>query len=336
MVIYVPFFKAKKQSRTAIIIKDHVIRYVHAKRPNLAAIHSYGERYLPPGVIRDGKILESATLESILQECVDEWQIKKQNVQFIVPNTYTVLRNVQIPLSVKMDEIKGYFYTVIGETIHLPYDEPAFDIHDLGEQDGQRDVLLIAAPEIRVQEFYDLFEAVKLKPNAADIAALSFYRVFHELDRDNKNDHFLFVQVDILAMNITIFHDQKPVFMRNIKLAIEEERWKLLNDVDEGIVWEGDEAELISQAKDILTEIGKIMNFYLSTVNQGKFGITKVVMTGDHPFLADIAAICKESLDISVETLKDDDIDAVNGGQVPVRYHEVVGLALKKEVHDAS
>lgn len=331
-----PFFKTKKQSRTAIIFKDHVIRYVHAKRPDLAAIHSYGERYLPPGVIRDGKILEPETLESILQQCVEEWQIKKQNVQFIVPNTYTVLRNVQIPLSVKKDEIKGYFYTVIGETIHLPYDEPAFDIHDLGEQDGQREILLIAAPEMRVQQFYDLLESVKLKPNAADIAALSYYRVFHELDRDNKNDHFLFVELDILTMNITIFHDQKPVFMRNIKLTVEEEKWQLFNEVDEGIVWEGDQAELKSQAKDILTEIERIMNFYRSTVSQGKFGVSKVVMTGDHPFLADIAATFKGSLDVSVETLKDDDIDATNGGQVPIRYHEVVGLALKKEVHDAS
>lgn len=275
------FFKTKKQSRTAIIIKDHVIRYVHAMRPNLAAIHSYGERYLPPGVIRDGKILEPETLESILQQCVDEWQIKKQNVQFIVPNTYTVLRNVQIPLSVKKDEIKGYFYTIIGETIHLPYDEPAFDIYDLGEQDRQREVLLIAVPETIVQQFYDLFGAVKLKPNAADIAALSFYRVFHELDRDNKSDHFLFVQLDILAMNVTIFHDQKPVFMRNIKLAIDEEKWNFQSDVEEGIVWEGDQAEVTSQAQDILTEVGRIMNFYRSTVNQGKLGVTKVVMTGD-------------------------------------------------------
>lgn len=332
----VALLKGKKQSRTAIIIKDHVIRYVQAKRPDLESLQIYGERYLPLGVIRDGKIIEQETLEAILSECVEAWKIKKHLVQFIVPNAYTILRTIQVPLNIKKDEIKGYLYTVIGETIHLPFENPAFDIHDLGERDGQRDILLIAAPETTVQQFYDLLHSVKLKPNAADISSLCFYRLFHMLDRDNNSDHFLTVQLDILTMNITIFHDQKPVFMRNIKLTIEEDKWNLLNDVEDGIVWAGDPTELEGQAQDILTEIERIINFYRFSINQGKQGVTSMIITGDHPYLEEIAAKCNETFDISVQTIKSEDIVTTNRDQVPTRFHEVVGLALKKEVHDAS
>ncbi|OIJ10275.1 hypothetical protein BKP35_14350 [Anaerobacillus arseniciselenatis] len=329
-------FPSKKQARTAIIIKDHVIRFVHAKRPELTAIHSFGERYLPQGVVRDGKILEPDTLEAILQQCVHEWGIKKHHVQFIVPNDYTVLRKEQVPLTVKKDELKGYLYTVIGASIHLPFDEPALDVHDLGERDGQRDILLIAAPENMVQQFSDLLETAKLKPNAADISALSYYRLFHELDRDNKSDHFLFVQLDILKMNITIFHDQKPIFMRNIKLSIDEDQWKLINEASEGSVWQGTEAEINGQVQDIITELERIMNFYRSTVHQGNLGITKMLLTGDYPYLEKVATSCKQTFDISVEMLHDKDVETINGEQVPIRFHEVVGLALKKEVYDVS
>lgn len=329
-------FQSKKQSRTAIIIKDHVIRYVSAKRPDIDAIHSFGERYLPYGVIRDGKILEPSTLETILHSCVQEWGIRKKHVQFIVPNAYTVLRNVQVPLNVKKAEVKGYLYSIIGETLHLPFEEPAIDVHDLGERDGQRDTLLIAAPEKNVQQINEILETVKLKPNAADISALAYYRLYHALDLDNKSDHFLYVQLDILRMNITIFHDQKPVFMRNIKLGFEEAHWQLINNVDEGIVFQGDESEIVSQIQDVFTEVERIMNFYRSTVHQGKLGVTKLVITGDNPYIHEVAERCKHTLNITVETIDNTAIHTINGNIVPMRFHEVVGLALKKEVHDVS
>ena len=336
MVKTVALFQSKKQSRTAIIIKDHVIRYVHAKRPEIEAIQSFGERYLPNGVIQAGQILDPSTLETILQQCINDWGLKRHYTQFIVPNTYTVLRTVQVPLNVTKAEVKGHLYSVIGESLHLPFEEPTIDVYNLGERDGQRDILLIAAPEKKVQQIYDLLENVKLKPNAADISALSYYRLYHALDRDNKSDHFLFVQLDILKMNITIFHDQKPVFMRNIILGFEEENWQLINDVEEGIVWQGEEAELTGQIQDILTEVERIMNFYRSTIHQGRLGVSKLIFTGDNPYVKVIAEQCEQSFDIPVETVSDTVVETINGKTVPVRYHEVVGLALKKEVHDVS
>ncbi|OIJ10569.1 hypothetical protein BKP37_18740 [Anaerobacillus alkalilacustris] len=328
-------FRGKKQMRTAIIIKDHVIRFVHAKRADLASIDSFGERYLPTGVIHDGKIVEWETLEGILHDCIEEWQLKKHYVQFIVPDAYTVLRHVQVPLSIKVDEIKGYLYTVIGETVHLPFDEATFDIHNLGEKDGQREVLLIATPEKKVQEYVNLLTEVKVKPNAADISALSLYRLLHSLDRDNKNDHFLFVQVDLLSINITIFHNQKPVFMRHIKLSTED-KWRYFNEGTEEVSWEGNQSEIENQIQDIITEVDRIMNYYRYSMRQGKYRVTKLVVIGDHPYLIDISKKFQKSFGVDIETITKETIKTMNGKEIPERFYEIVGLALKKEVHDVS
>ena len=67
-------------------IKDHVVRFVELKQTHPPVISRFGERYLPKGIIHDGRIQDLETFETILEECVDDWKIAKRDVRFIVPS----------------------------------------------------------------------------------------------------------------------------------------------------------------------------------------------------------------------------------------------------------
>ena len=65
------FFRGK-QHIANLVFTDYVIRYVELKQVDPPVIQSYGEYYLPPGVITDGRITEFDTLATILEQCIDQ------------------------------------------------------------------------------------------------------------------------------------------------------------------------------------------------------------------------------------------------------------------------
>src|SRR4051794_24272580 len=110
-----------------LVLNDHSIRYLELKQTNSLTAHKWSERFLPPGIISNGKITDIDSLTNILEECIDEWKIQRRQVRFIVPDPVVIIRKVTVPADIRDDEMKGYLYLEIGSSIHLPFEEPVFD-----------------------------------------------------------------------------------------------------------------------------------------------------------------------------------------------------------------
>ncbi|CAM3747558.1 type IV pilus biogenesis protein PilM [Mesobacillus zeae] len=152
-----------------LVINDHSIRFVELKHSNSPVPLHYGEKYLQQGIISDGKIHDYDTLANILDECIQDWRIPGRKVRFTVPDSLVVIRKAAVPTDVKDDELYGYLYLEFGSSIHLPFEEPVFDTVSLPNPNGNKEVLLFAAPEKYVQEYANLLKSAKLKPVSADI-----------------------------------------------------------------------------------------------------------------------------------------------------------------------
>ncbi|MFD1736027.1 type IV pilus biogenesis protein PilM [Bacillus salitolerans] len=322
----------RKGQQVSLVIKDHVIRYVQFKNSQKGLIYkSYGERYLPAGIIDEGKIVERDTFMMILEECVNDWKIKGKPLLFTVPDNSVVIRKVQIDEEIPDEEVKGHLYLELGETLHLPFDEPYFDTSIVGRHGGKKEVILVAAPEQIVNEYQDLLEEAKVKPVVADLSSLSLYRLYYHLDLAHPEDHLLSLQLSINSMNITIFYQHIPIFTRHVRLNIENGTWELKRDFEkeEVLFWKGDRHEVDMQLTDTVTELERIMNFYRFSLSKGKSQITKLLITGDHPDLLWFIAKCKESFDTPIQTMQDREIYLKNGNGIPSRFNEIVGLSLK-------
>ena len=143
-----------------------------------------------------------------------------------MPNPFVVIRKTTIPEDIQVDEIEGYLYLELGTSIHLPFEDPVFDIVVLNEGEHGKDILLFAAPEERIVEYTDLLEDCKLQPIAADISSLALYRLAYLSNQSDQKEHCLLLDFDVFHVTATIFHEDKPVFMRHIPLPGEMSEWE--------------------------------------------------------------------------------------------------------------
>jgi type IV pilus assembly protein PilM len=315
-----------------LVVNDHSVRFVELKQSNPPAAQKWCERFLPSGVITEGKITDIDSLANILEECIDEWKIKGRQVRFLVPDPLVIIRKVSIPADVQDDEIKGYLYLELGSSIHLPFEEPVFDYFPLAHNGKTKDLLLFAAPEQYVMEYAELFSSLKLNPIAADISPLALYRLFHQIGQASENEVLFTVQFDLTSVNLCIFEETVPLVMRQFPLPFDIDKWDIKQDMTGTMVFKytGDTDELVHQFEDILNEINKLVDFYRYTLSNEKRDITKFLLNGDHPMLTAIFDEMNERFEIPVERIEQEGIENGKTGSVPANLLLSLGLALKE------
>ncbi|MGP1909216.1 type IV pilus biogenesis protein PilM [Metabacillus sp. JX24] len=305
-------------------IKDDAIRYAELKQSEPLMMGMCEERLLPEGLIRGGVIQDFDTLSLILDECISEWGIKGRKVRFTVPDSHVVIRKVSVPGDLIDDEIRGHLYVEIGSSIHLPFDEAVFDYIVTGRTDKELHLLLFASSEELVRSYSDLFDTVGLKPDAADISPLCQYRFY--LNQKTKVDHassVMLIQYDLSGVNLSIFQQEQPVFMRNIEV---EKNVRESDRMSGTLTAE----EFRLQANEIMKEIDHVLNFYRFSLNQGNDEVSSFILTGDHPLLHEAERLLAERFDYPVDSLKNAQAETLNKTPLPASFYLTAGLALKE------
>ncbi|WP_409251520.1 type IV pilus biogenesis protein PilM [Bacillus sp. SCS-153A] len=304
-----------------LVITDTAIRYADLKMESPLTLYSYGEKLLPQGIITDGKIIEYETLAMILEECIAEWGIMKRPVRFIVPSTSIIVKRILVPSDIREDELKGYIFMEIGTSIHLPFEDPLFDVVLLGQKGDKQEILLVASPEEVIHSYRDILEEVKLKPVVADISPLALYRYFYLQDMVRSTDHEMLLQFDEKLLTISIFHNNQPIFLRPISLQ---------GDLELVEPSERQSGGLLFYLEDTFKEIEKVFSFYKYSLNKGEVNVNKVILTGDHLYLNEIYQTLSERLDVSVHRSPKDTVMDTSGRPIPGHFDLAIGLALKE------
>ncbi|NHM30478.1 type IV pilus biogenesis protein PilM [Neobacillus terrae] len=327
-----PFSLQLRKNRIAnIILNDHSIRYVELKQFHPPTAQRWGERFLPPGIISDGKITDLDALENILDECIEDWKLHKRQVRFLVPDSLVIIRKVAIPADVEEDEYRSYLYLELGSSIHLPFEDPVFDIFPLSTEGQQKEILLFASPEKYVMEYADLFSSLKMNPIAADISPLSVYRLYHSLDNARNGERLFLVQFSLTQVTMSIFADHIPQFMRHFPLELDWEKWSIQMDSEEtnSHKYNGDIEVLKLQLEEIFREMTKLMDYYRYSLHNGKEEVTKILLTGDHPMLDLIIEEVNNRYEIPVQTLAAESLSTNRTKSLPSSQLLGLGLALK-------
>jgi type IV pilus assembly protein PilM len=323
---------ALKSRPVEIVINDHSIRYIELKNGQDSLPLKWGERFLPPGIVKEGKINDRETLKIILEECIDVWKIKRRKVRFLVPDPFVTIRKVAIPADVEIDEIEGYLYLEIGESVHLPFEDPVFDYIVLPQQEEKREILLFAAHREHVLGYSELFSSVKLVPEAADMSSLALYRLYHQFTKDPGNENLFIIQYDLDLVTMSIFENEIPFFTRHHQLSFDHKQWntQVGRSGFQQFTFIGDETQLMEQFEEVTKEINMMIDFYQFSLNQGKNELSKILLIGDHPLLKRIIVELQSRLEIPVNMLHNNDIPTVKNKPLPASHYLALGLALKE------
>ncbi|CAG9619507.1 type IV pilus biogenesis protein PilM [Sutcliffiella rhizosphaerae] len=321
------FLQPKQNNFINLIIRDHVIRMIELKSVNPLVIKRTNERFLPPNIMRDGKIVDEDVFRLIFEECVEDWGLKRKHVRFVVPDQYVVTRKLTIPSNVMDDEIIGYLYLELGSTIHLPFEDPVFDVHVLHRSE-KTELVLFASPEEHVTMLSSILEDFKMKPAAADVSSLCLYRLYYEFGQRNEQDHLLIIHFDVSCITLSIFMNHVPVFIRTVALPQDLKIWEV-SLANTQLEWAGDIVQFNVFLEDFTTEVERIMNFFRFSLNQGNEEVNRVLIHGDHPNLPLILSKLKEKLAVKVDSFEQE-VYTQEQEVVDPNYYYPLGLALKE------
>lgn len=315
-----------------IIINDHCIRYLEMKQSDSPYPLRWGERYLPPGVVKEGKIIDEDTLSVILDECIEIWKIRRRKVRFLAPDPYVTIRKVPIPADVHDDELRSYLNLEIGASIHLPFEDPVLDYLILTGNPDKKEILLFAANRHYVMQLADLFTSLKLVPEAVDLSSLSLYRLYDRLGMRKDDEKILVLQFDLDLVVMSIFENEVPFFMRHLYIPYNEKDWDIgiARTGFQELSFIGDKEELQSQFSEAFKEVNKLIDFYQFSLHKGKNEITKIVLVGDHPMLDEIKDQLHTRFDIEIELLDVNNLEVDKNKLVPRSHYLAFGLALKE------
>lgn len=323
-----------KKKMVSLIIKDHVIRYVDAKKPTTRAISAFGEYYLPPDVIVDGRIAEPNVLRTALRQCMVKWRLVNREVYFLVPDSMVIVRKLDIPPDVKEEAIKGYLYLELGNNIHLPFENPIFDFDVLERTEEKTEILLFAAPEDVINEYVALLKSVGLRPAAADISSLAIYRLYYLASMESdlpKGELTLSIQFDLQTVTVGILNGHKLHLIRLFKMNLPFESWEHKATAGGGTTlnWIGDESVIRYEINVMMGEIQRVINFYRTLNKQNEDQIAAILLTGDHPYLEEIASYVQESFGEAARTLNDELFETISKEIIPASHFLALGLSLK-------
>ncbi|MBU8905046.1 type IV pilus biogenesis protein PilM [Desertibacillus haloalkaliphilus] len=325
-------FKANKKT-ISLTINDYVVRMVENKNHTLPGVVRTRERELPAGIVENGKVVDELAFVGMIESCVRDWGIKNRPVQFFVPDSTVIMKKVEVPLDVADDEVNGYIMMELGSSIHLPFSNPVLDVHVLPAVEGQdvREGFLFAAPEDEVLTYTELLDEAKLKPIAADVTALALYRYFYQQDIAATKSNYLFAKFDLTTVNISIFSEHHPEFIRHQTLDLGNDAWtSSYQQETKQLSWryKGNEEEIWSKLDDQLQEIERILNFYRYSMHQGNKQVTNIIVTGDHPYLTGIKEQLAERVEIPVSITEAKETDGKQS--FSQGFIATIGLSLKE------
>lgn len=330
-----------KSNRVAnIVVSDYVIRVIENNGKDLTSIKIIEEKQIPADVIVNGKIVDELSFFNLVKQAVQEWGIKNRDVRFYVPNSLVVMRDIDIPNNIIEADVKSYLLMEMGKTIHLPFENPVFDIATTPKSTTTEEsesktykVTVFAAPEEELIKYMEVFSDASLEPTVVDVQSLGVYRYFLEQQQDVElEDAYLFIEVNLTSLNISIFEKYHLKLLRNQRLDLRMTDWTIDENEYNRLTYSfnGETKKFNDGFNDSYKELERIINFFRYSLSQEESEITEIILTGDIPNLSDLAREMEARLEVktTVLTANVSELAKHNLGSI---FIPAIGLGLKEE-----
>lgn len=224
-----------------------------------------------------------------LSDFVQRNNLSGAKAVFSVPNDTVILRYMEMP---KMPEkaLREVITLELGNTIHLPFENPAFDIAVVpllqtdAETMGNTSICLIAAPKKLVIDLVHLVKSVGLRPKAAEVGAIAVHRLFY---RQLPESHHMTMVAQIYQneLSLSIFIGPHMYFFRHVEA---------LSDTSAG---------LETYIRDVGYEIDRVTNFFNFSLAKKDMSMEHVILHSDHSEHDTMVSMLSERLNRKVESV---------------------------------
>jgi type IV pilus assembly protein PilM len=275
---------------------------------------------VPAEAIVQGAFLNSSAITDAIREAIESGKIKNKNVAAAVSGHSVIVKKVNLPMMTR-EELDEQIRWEAEQYIPFDVNEVNLDfqILDAGNQDGQMEVLLVAAKKDLIDDYVQVISEAGLTPVAIDVAAFAVENAFEANYPDLANGTVALVNIGAQVVNINILSAGVPCFTRDITTAgnqyteeiqkalsisfEEAERIKLGGHGTDGqdVVPREVEQAMQSVTETVIGEISRSLDFYGASSAESR--IEKVYLAGGAARVSGLPAAFQERTGLSVETL---------------------------------
>lgn len=306
-----------------IQLLDSSIRYM-AVHPSNHTIIEQDELLFEGNILEDGEISNPALLETRLSALIQEKKWKNAKVTMLVLNEFVTIREIEVPNQLDESEIRDYLAIHMNESIRMPFENPSFEYIISGEDEekGMQNLILIAYPGNKIRQYQDILQNISLKPDVADVASLSLYRVADKqsLIQKGGDQHTMILQWSPTDVSYTVFNQEQPIFKRHTQQAMLAQSFERTAEGEWN--WRGSDGELGIHLDEQLNNLGRFLDFYRYSVLEGEGSVSNIILTGSYPDLESLKVRISEALNLDVQLLN-------LPADIPQSYSALYGLTLR-------
>lgn len=318
---------------------------------NSRSLVGFGLHPLPPETIVDGHIINSGAVVEGLEKLFHKK--KDRNVALRASGHSVIIKKIAMPLMSPAELAEQVSWEA---EQHIPFDlaEVNLDYQVLNrrEEQGQMDVLLVAAKREEISDLTNIAAEARLKPLVVDLDAFSVQNVYEMgYGAPAPGDTVVLIHCGASLTTVNILANGTTAFTRDItnggntitdeiqrQLGIsrdEAEAYKLGGD-GTGIVPREVSSIVAQVVEQLAGEIQRSLDFYLAT--SGDRDVSKIVCSGGtaniQSFLDAIrnrARVPVDSLDSFLAAPPDSKLDPALIQGRTAQAAVAIGLALRKE-----
>jgi type IV pilus assembly protein PilM len=313
----------------------------------------FGYAPLQQQVIVDGQVMDAGAVVETLQRIFRDFKIRDRDVALSVSGQSVIIRKIAVPTMTDAE---------LNEQIqweaeqHIPFDIKDVQIdHQILRRrpdEGQMDVLLVAAKRDQIEDYAQLARTAKLRPVVCDIDAFTIQNLFEYSRGFDPSQTVALINVGASLSSLNIVSGGVSAFTREIANGgnvVTEEIQKVMGvpfdqaeaykcgDGKDGIVPQ-QVTDVVEGASDaIAAEIQRSLDFFMAT--SGDTDIARIFVTGGSAYLGALARAIQNRSRVSVETWSPTEKIVVEAKEVDralldrhaLQLSVALGLGLRKD-----
>ncbi|REE66671.1 type IV pilus assembly protein PilM [Paenibacillus taihuensis] len=262
-----------------LTIDETGIRYASLRKKKAWTIDRSGFLAFPSGIMVDDQLTNADGIRGAFKKWVNKEKLAGANVTLAVPTSQIIVRKMRIP-STNTKELRHLIELEVETTLHLPFEEPVYDYLIMSKDEESTHVLIFAAPLKWIRSIVDLLQEARLRVKMISFPAAALARSIFTQQAE-KTSETMVVHLGESTLEIFMFHEGSPIFMRTISL-------QELGGHEPGKLSE-------HQVGELTAEISRILNFYQFGLHEGASQITKAIVAGAPAAKASLIAALSEA-----------------------------------------
>ena len=286
------------------------------------AVDRAASAQLPPGVVRDGEVVDVDTLATALKVLFSEHKLGRR-VRIGVANQRIVMRTLDLPPLQNAKEIASAVRFQAQDHIPMPLEQAVLEHQSLGvveTAEGPRTrVVLVAARRDMIERLVEATRKAGLRPQGVDLSAFAMIRALHKPGASNAT---LYISVGGIT-NLAVAAGTTCVFTRVVAYGIEaiagelaqrrgltlehSHSWLKHVGLSQSIEEIEGEQEIVVEARTVLTEgtrrvadeIRNSLDFH--AMQEGTASVEHAVLTGPAVAIPGFAEQLSEEVGLSLE-----------------------------------